>query len=58
MAAEIAEVIMKTEITVCFKQINFPFCDVGLLTQVYSYTEQPEFALNQAAFEVNEHEII
>ena len=53
MAAEIAEVIMKTEINICLKQINIHFCDVGLLTQVYSYTEQPEFALNQAAFEVN-----
>ena len=28
------------------------FCYTGLFTQVYSYTEQPEFALNQAAFEV------
>lgn len=51
MAAEIAEVIMKTEITVCLKQINIP--NAGVFTQVYSYTEQPEFALNQAAFEVN-----
>ena len=44
MAAEIAEV--RDQLTYYDR-----VCNVSK-SQVYSYTEQPEFALNQAAFEV------
>ena len=55
MAAEIAEVIMKVE-SQYLLEIKFflPESVTLLSTQVYSYTEQPEFALNQAAFEVKQ----
>ena len=44
MAAEIAEV--RDQLTYYDRVCN------ASKSQVYSYTEQPEFALNQAAFEV------
>ena len=45
MAAEIAEV--RDQLTYYYYRV----CNASK-SQVYSYTEQPEFALNQAAFEV------